>query len=176
MAFRRDALLAAADAIKYLHAGLDKLAGDIVYTTGEIILHPNVHTVIPDYAEFSLDVRHWDPAILEQALDVVKNIPREIDRCEVKCWEAWSRKRVSFDAALVDLVEKNARALGYSSMRIHSGPGHDAQYAADMLPATMIFVPSRDGHSHCEEEFTSVEEAWRGINVALNTVLDIDKK
>jgi N-carbamoyl-L-amino-acid hydrolase len=39
----------------------------------------------------------------------------------------------------------------------------------------MIFVPSKDGHSHCEEEFTSVDEAWRGINVALNTILDIDK-
>ncbi|MDR3148223.1 MAG: Zn-dependent hydrolase [Treponema sp.] len=176
MSFRRDALLAAADAIKYLHAELDKLAGDIVYTTGELILHPNVHTVIPDYVEFSLDVRHWDPAILEKALELVKNIPKEIDKCEVQCREAWSRKRVSFNADLVDLVEKNALALGYSSMRIHSGPGHDAQYAADMLPATMIFVPSKDGHSHCEEEFTSVEEAWRGINVALNTVLDIDKK
>jgi N-carbamoyl-L-amino-acid hydrolase len=176
MSFRRDALLAAADAIKYLHTELDKLAKDIVYTTGELILHPNVHTVIPDFVEFSLDVRHWDPAILEKALGVVKNIPKELDKCEIKYKEAWSRKRVSFHTELVDLVEKNSRELGYSYMRIHSGPGHDAQYVADLLPTTMIFVPSKDGHSHCEEEFTSVEEAWHGINVALNTILDIDKK
>jgi N-carbamoyl-L-amino-acid hydrolase len=37
-------------------------------------------------------------------------------------------------------------------------------------------VPGKDGHSHCEEEFTSVEEPWQGINVALNTILDIDKQ
>ncbi|AEF86658.1 N-carbamyl-L-cysteine amidohydrolase [Treponema primitia ZAS-2] len=176
MSFRRDALLAAADAIKYIHTELDKLAKDIVYTTGEIVLHPNVHTVIPDFVEFSLDVRHWDPAILEKALEVVKNIPKEIDKCEIKYKEAWSRKRVSFKPELVDLVEKNAKELGYSYMRIHSGPGHDAQYVADLLPTTMIFVPSKDGHSHCEEEFTSVEEAWQGINVALNTIIDIDKQ
>jgi N-carbamoyl-L-amino-acid hydrolase len=175
MSFRRDALLAAADAIKHLHTELDKLAPDIVYTTGELVLHPNVHTVIPDFVEFSLDVRHWDPAVLEKALGVVRHIPATIDKCSVSVREAWSRKRVSFHPPLVDLVEKNARALNYSYMRIHSGPGHDAQYAADMLPATMIFVPSKDGHSHCEEEFTSPEECWKGINVALNTVLDIDQ-
>jgi N-carbamoyl-L-amino-acid hydrolase len=174
MSFRRDALLAAADAIQYLHTELDKLAEDIVYTTGEILLRPNVHTVIPDFVEFSLDVRHWDPAILAKALELVKNIPKEIDKCAIACREAWSRKRVSFNPALVDLVEKNAVTLGYPSMRIHSGPGHDAQYAADMLPAAMIFVPSKDGHSHCEEEFTSLEECWKGINVALHTVLDLD--
>jgi N-carbamoyl-L-amino-acid hydrolase len=175
MSFRRDALLAAADAIKYLHAELDKLAGDIVYTTGEMTLHPNVHTVIPGFVEFSLDVRHWDPAILEKALEVVKNIPREIDKCEISCREAWSRKRVSFNPKLVELVEKNAKELGCSYMRIHSGPGHDAQYAADMLPTTMIFVPSRDGRSHCEEEYTALDECWKGINTALHTVLDIDR-
>ncbi|MDR0596956.1 MAG: M20/M25/M40 family metallo-hydrolase [Treponema sp.] len=73
-------------------------------------------------------------------------------------------------------MERSAGDLGYSYMIMHSGPGHDAQYVSDMLPATMIFVPSKDGHSHCEEEFTSLDEAWAGINVALNTILAIDKK
>jgi len=44
------------------------------------------------------------------------------------------------------------------------------------MPTTMIFVPSKDGHSHCEPEFTSVEECWRGMNVVLQTVLEIDRK
>ncbi|MDR0663893.1 MAG: Zn-dependent hydrolase [Spirochaetaceae bacterium] len=173
MKFRRDALLAAASAIKWLHTELDKLPKDLVYTTGELKLHPNVHTVIPDEADFSLDVRHWDPAVLESALGIVKSIPKEFDRCSVSYSEAWSRKRCEFDPNLVNIVEKSAQALGYSYMRIHSGPGHDAQYVSDMLPTTMIFVPSKDGHSHCEEEFTSLDDAWAGINVALNTILSL---
>ena len=176
MSFRKDALFAAACAIKWIHAELDTFPKDIVYTTGEIKLHPNVHTVIPDEVDFSLDVRHWDPAVLAKALETIKGIPREFEKCQVTYKEAWSRKRCEFDRELVGLVEKNARELGYSYMIMHSGPGHDAQYVSDMLPTTMIFVPSKDGHSHCEEEFTSLDEACAGINVALNTILDIDKR
>ena len=176
MSFRKDALLAAASAIKWIHAELDTFPKDLVYTTGEIKLHPNVHTVIPDEVEFSLDVRHWDPAVLAKALETIQGIPREFDKCPVTYKEAWSRKRCEFDRELVALVERNAGDLGYSYMIMHSGPGHDAQYVSDMLPTTMIFVPSKDGHSHCEEEVTSLDEAWAGINVALNTILAIDKR
>ena len=73
------------------------------------------------------------------------------------------------------MVEKSAEELGYPAMRMYSGPGHDAQFAADMVPTTMIFVPSEGGHSHCELEFTPVENCTKGANVLLNTVLRIDK-
>jgi N-carbamoyl-L-amino-acid hydrolase len=153
---------------------LDKLDKKLVYTTGELVVHPCVHTVIPDYVEFSLDARHRDPEVIKQVVKVIKSLPKKLDKCTVTYREAWARKTVLFDRELVAIVEKNAKALGYSAMKIYSGAGHDAQYVADMIPTTMIFVPSKDGHSHCEEEFTSVDEAWRGINVALNTVLTVD--
>ncbi|NYC75647.1 acetylornithine deacetylase/succinyl-diaminopimelate desuccinylase-like protein [Clostridium beijerinckii] len=38
----------------------------------------------------------------------------------------------------------------------------------------MIFVPSEKGHSHCEKEFTPLENCLKGANVLLKTVLDID--
>lgn len=176
MPYRRDALLAAASAIKYLHAELDKLDSDLVYTTGEILCHPCIHTVIPDYVDFSLDARHKDPEVIKQVVEVIQNMPKEFDQCEVKYEEAWARKTVEFNEDLVDLVEKSADAYGYTSKKMYSGAGHDAQYVVDMMPTTMIFVPSKDGHSHCEQEFTSVEECWQGTNVALQTVLAIDKK
>jgi N-carbamoyl-L-amino-acid hydrolase len=176
MPYRRDALLAAADAIKYLHTELDKLDKNLVYTTGELVVHPCVHTVIPDYVEFSLDARHRDPAVIKQVVKVIKGIPKKLDKCAVTYREAWARKTVLFNRDLVTMVEKQAKALGYSSMKIYSGAGHDAQYVAETLPTTMIFVPSKDGHSHCEQEFTPVEAAWQGINVALNTVLEADAR
>ena len=43
-------------------------------------------------------------------------------------------------------------------------------------PTTMIFVPSKGGHSHCELEYSPVEWCWKGANVLLNTILEIDKK
>ncbi len=176
MPYRRDALLAAASAIKYLHEELDKLDSNLVYTTGEILCHPCIHTVIPDLVDFSLDARHQNPEVIKQVVEVIKNMPKEFDKCEVKYEEAWARNTVEFDEELVGFVQKSADAYGYSSKKMYSGAGHDAQYVIDMMPTTMVFVPSKDGHSHCEPEFTSVEECCRGINVVLQTVLEIDKK
>jgi N-carbamoyl-L-amino-acid hydrolase len=176
MKYRKDALLAAASAIKYLHKELDKLDSNLVYTTGEILCHPCVHTVIPDLIDFSLDARHQDPEVIKQVVKVIENIPKELDKCRVESELQWARNTIAFNAEMVNFVEKNAQEYGYPNMRIYSGAGHDAQFAAEMLPTTMIFVPSKDGHSHCEPEFTSVENCWKGANVLLQTVLDIDKK
>ncbi|MCG4580511.1 Zn-dependent hydrolase [Clostridium cochlearium] len=173
---RQDALLAASEAIQYLHRELDKLDSKLVYTTGRIICSPNVHTIIPDNVKFTLDARHQDPAVVQQVVEVIKNIPKELAKCKVNYKKLWSRKTVSFNDELVNLVEKNANSYGYSNMRIYSGPGHDAQFAADILPTTMIFVPSIGGHSHCEIEKTPLENCLKGANVLLQTILDIDKK
>lgn len=173
---RQDALLAASEALQYLHKELDKLDSKLVYTTGRIICSPNVHTIIPDDVKFTLDARHQDPEVIKQVVEVIQNIPKELAKCKVMYKELWGRNTISFNSELVNFVEKNANLYGYSNMRMYSGPGHDAQYAADMLPTTMIFVPSIGGNSHCEIEKTPLDNCLKGANVLLQTLLDIDKK
>ncbi|MDR2076015.1 MAG: Zn-dependent hydrolase [Desulfovibrio sp.] len=172
---RRDALHAASQLICSLYTTLGAIDPDLVFTFGHIDCHPNVHTVIPDEVSFSLDARHRDPAVVRRVVEAIKALPREVAGCGVSSREAWSRNTVPFHKPFVDLVQKNAEALGYSNRRIYSGPGHDAQYVQDILPSTMIFVPSIEGHSHCEEEKTNPDDCWKGANVLLNTVLDIDR-
>lgn len=175
MKMRRDALHAAAELICDLYDKLSKIDDELVFTMGRITALPNVHTVIPDDVRFTLDARHKDPAVVQQVVEVIKNLPTELEKCAVSYKELWSRKTVKFYDSFVDIVEKNVNGLGYTGKRMYSGPGHDAQYVADVLPTTMIFVPSIDGHSHCEEEKTPIDDCVRGANVLLNTVLDIDK-
>ncbi|MHC1747215.1 MAG: Zn-dependent hydrolase [Cellulosilyticaceae bacterium] len=174
MKYRKDALFAAANVICHLHKELDKLDEKLVYTTGRIIASPNIHTIIPDDVKFTLDVRHQSPDVIRQVVEIIHDMPQEVERCQVRYQELWSRKTVSFHKPFVNLVEKNAKAYGYSAMRMYSGPGHDAQFVSDVIPTTMIFVPSEKGHSHCEKEFTPVENCWKGANVLLQTILDID--
>ena len=90
--------------------------------------------------------------------------------------EAWARNTVTFHKEWVDDVENAAQKLGYKSHKMYSGAGHDAQYLSEIVPTTMIFVPSKGGHSHCELEYSPVEWCWKGGNVLLNTILEIDKK
>jgi beta-ureidopropionase / N-carbamoyl-L-amino-acid hydrolase len=176
MKYRKDALYAAVKVLQYLHDELDKLEPALVYTTGKISAHPNIHTIIPDEVKFTLDARHYDPAVIRQVLAVINSLPGEIVGCKVSYAEAWARKSVAFDPLLVDTVEESAKACGYTNRRIHSGPGHDAQFVADMLPTSMIFVPSVDGHSHCELEFTPAEACAKGVDVLIQTLMMLDKK
>lgn len=175
---RKDALHAAAQALCYLHEEIDKLnRPELVYTTGEIVCHPCVHTVIPDLIDFSIDVRHEESNVLAQVLAIVKTLPEmEWARCRCEVERAWARDTVYFDKELVGLVKESADELGISNQYINSGAGHDAQYVSYMMPTTMIFVPSRDGHSHCEPEYTSPELCTAGASVMLNAVLKADKK
>jgi N-carbamoyl-L-amino-acid hydrolase len=176
MKYRKDALYAAVKTIQYLHDELDKLDGKLVYTTGKISAHPNIHTIIPDEVKFTLDARHQDPEVIKQVLAIIKAIPEEVEKCKVSYNEAWSRATVSFYPEFVDFVEKNAKAYGYTTKRMYSGPGHDAQFITDIIPTTMIFVPSVGGHSHCEIEYTPIENCLKGANVLLQTLLEIDKR
>jgi N-carbamoyl-L-amino-acid hydrolase len=176
MEYRQDALYAAAQVLTYLHNELDQLDSALVYTTGEIKCHPCVHTVIPDFVDFSIDARHEDPKVIEQVVDIIKNMPKEVAKCKVAYEKAWARDTVYFDKELVEFVKESADEADISNQYINSGAGHDAQFVSEMMPTTMVFVPSKDGHSHCEPEFTSVKECTNGASVLLNTVLKIDAK
>jgi N-carbamoyl-L-amino-acid hydrolase len=175
---RQDALYAAAQALCYLHDEIDKLGRpELVYTTGEIVCHPCVHTVIPDFTDFCIDCRHEEPEVRAQVLAIVKSLTeREWARCKCEVELAWQRDTVYFDKELVGFVKESAEELAISNQYINSGAGHDAQFASYMMPTTMIFVPSKDGHSHCEPEFTSVEQCTAGASVLLNAVLKADQK
>ena len=176
MKYRKDALYAAVKTIQYLHDELDELDSRLVYTTGKISAHPNIHTIIPDEVKFTLDARHQNPDVIRQVLEIIHKIPSEVQKCKASYKEAWSRKTVAFTSELTDYVEKSANEYGYTSKRMYSGPGHDAQFVADIIPTTMIFVSSVDGHSHCELEYTPTGNCLKGANVLLKTLLYIDQQ
>ncbi|WP_230398842.1 Zn-dependent hydrolase [Novisyntrophococcus fermenticellae] len=175
---RKDAFLAASQALCYLHEEIDKLGyPELVYTTGEVVCHPCVHTCVPDFFDFSFDARHEKPEVLEKVLKVVKSCAdRTWAGCTCEVVKAWNRDTVYWDKELVGYVKEAAEEAGISHQYIHSGAGHDAQFAAYMLPTTMIFVQSKDGLSHCEPEYSSPEHCTEGATVMLHAVLKADAK
>ena len=174
---RKDALYAASQAICYLHEEIDKLGiSELVYTTGEVICHPCVHTCVPDYFDFSFDARHENPEVLMRVLAIVKSCEKKLwSGCSCKVEKAWNRDTVYWDDKLVNCVKKAVEEAGVSHQYIHSGAGHDAQFASYMLPTTMIFVQSKDGLSHCELEYSKPEHCTDGATIMLNAVLKADE-
>lgn len=176
MKLRHDAFHAAAEALCYIHDEVDKLGyEDLVYTTGEVVIHPCVNTVIPDFFDFSIDVRHEDPEVLNKVREILFSLEkREWKGCKCEVVLGWNRDTVYWDKNLVGYVRDAVEELGYSHMDIHSGAGHDAQYISYMIPTTMIFAPSEKGLSHCEPEHTSDELCTKAASVMLNAVLKCD--
>ena len=174
---RKDAFYAASEALVYLHNEIDKLGHpELVYTTGEVVCHPDVHTCVPDFFEFSFDSRHEDPKVLDKVLAIVKSLEGKTwHGCTCKVEKAWNRDTVYWDKKLVGYVKEAAEESGVSHQYIHSGAGHDAQFCAYVIPTTMIFVQSKDGLSHCEPEYSKPEHCTDGATVMLNAVLKADQ-
>ena len=173
---RRDALFAASQALCSLHEKIDALGySDLVYTTGEIECHPNIHTCVPDEVDFCIDVRHESSDVLEKVLAIVTDCAdKKWAGCTCKVDKMWNRATVYWDKTLVTYLKKSAEETGVKHQMVHSGAGHDAQFASYMLPTAMVFVQSKDGLSHCESEYSSPEHCTSGATVLLNAVLKAD--
>ncbi|KVQ15065.1 hypothetical protein WJ98_24505 [Burkholderia ubonensis] len=75
----------------------------------------------------------------------------------------------------MDAVGQAAAQLGYPSMRLPSGAGHDAVYVAPTGPIGMIFIPCLGGRSHCPEEWIEPQQLLDGTRVLYQTLVMLDR-
>ena len=75
------------------------------------------------------------------------------------------------DSSLRTHIARSAEAIGLSHTSISSGAGHDMAHMSRIAPAAMIFIPCKDGLSHCPEEFATPEAIAKGSAVVTCTVL-----
>ncbi len=171
---RHDALCAAAEMILKVNALPDRMDGNLVATVGEIQNYPNSRNIIPDKVHFTVDIRSWDDDHALKAWELVRKDFEDIAArrgCPIKIEETWRVEHSPFDEKLVERILNAADALGYSSLYMVSGAGHDASYMNQVCPTAMIFVPSIGGRSHVEVENTTWEDCEAGANVLLQMVL-----
>ena len=175
MRIRHDALVAAAEVVAGVRRIASAIGGELVTTVGRLDVSPNIPNAIPGRVSLSIDMRDPSDATLDVALPRLDRVVREACEREGVRYELehyWRVPYTPFDRQVVAVVERAAQATGASWRRILSGAGHDAQYMAAIGPAGMIFVPSRDGRSHCEEEFTAIDDIEHGANTLLGAVVE----
>ena len=171
---RHDALCAAAEMILKVNALPDRMGGNLVATVGEIQNYPNSRNIIPDKVHFTVDIRSWDDDHALKAWELVRKDFGDIAArrgCPIRIEETWRVAHSPFDEKLVQGILDAADDLGFSSLHMVSGAGHDASYMNQVCPTAMIFVPSIGGRSHVEVENTTWEDCEAGANVLLQVVL-----
>ncbi|MGH6727499.1 MAG: Zn-dependent hydrolase [Pseudolabrys sp.] len=175
---RHDALLGAARIVDAVNACARRYPS-AVGTVGVLEVRPGSPNVVPGEVFHTVDLRDPDAAVLDR---LQKEIAAEADRIAGELGLAVSMKTISaeppvrFDAECVAAVRAAAADSGYSSRELISRAGHDAAFVARVAPAAMIFVPCKDGISHNEAEYSSMEQCAAGAQVLLQAVLAYDRR
>ena len=79
--------------------------------------------------------------------------------------ELTRKEPVKMNAALAGGIEDVCKELGFTSMRLNSGAGHDSMIFAKLWDTAMIFLPNRDGISHHPDEWIDYEAMAAGSRV-----------
>jgi N-carbamoyl-L-amino-acid hydrolase len=179
---RRDALVAAARFVLDLRGALEnrrEAQPFVIATVGEIHVAPNAPNVVPGEARVVVDLRSdasdalvsWTDrirALAEQAVAGTK-----VTLAEYRSLSA--TEPTTCAPALTAHLREAARELGLRQQDIVSGAGHDAAFLSKIAPAAMLFVPSRDGMSHCAEEWTDSDALAKGVAAVLRAVRAFDE-
>ncbi len=177
MSTRRDALAAAAEIVSMVEGLAVEAGPPVVGTVGRLSPDPDLINVVPGRVEMSVDLRHQTSAQLN---DLVAEFQSRLDaiatrrKVTVTVDRFWTSEATRFDAGIVGAIAASADVCSPGALRLWSGAGHDAKYAADGGPAGMIFVRSRGGLSHCEEEMSEDDDIAAGVATLLETVLRLD--
>lgn len=173
MRSRADAGLAAMELVTRLHAALKDIPEQLV-TCGSFRIMPDLVNVVPQQCVLTLDLRNPDETVLANAERHLSQLITDIEAAYGVSIQTETLARfepVPFESGLVDRVENIAISNGFSTRRLCSGAGHDAQMIARMAPSAMIFVPSVKGLSHNIAELTLPDDLGRGAQVLLDAIL-----
>lgn len=173
---RQDTFMAAARMAVEMRAAALEASSDIRFTVGRIKVEPGSANTVPGRTVFEIDMRHAEQAVLESVEAASRRIATRI-AAEENVGHVFTRVMdvppVVFDEAIVATIERAVERSGYPVHRLVSGAMHDASNLAHVVPTAMIFVPSRDGISHAEDEWTEPEHVTAGCKVLFNTVLEL---
>jgi hydantoinase/carbamoylase family amidase len=161
---RRDAALAAAEAALAVEEIATSHGG--VGTTGALTLRPGIATAVAGEAELLVDLRHPDREPLAAMLAEAEEAggrAASARHCGLAMDRVWGIEPIAFYAALVALARDACREAAGSDRVLASGALHDAAEVARVVPAAMVFCPSRAGISHAKEEDTSDDDLVAAI-------------
>ena len=161
MDMRMDAVDAATKVISKIADWAREKADGTVSTVGYINTVPGGMNIVAEECQFTVDIRSKNN---DNINDIANRIRAALDR-EVKAMGGSYDIETKLVITPVDLskdmlgiMEESCKEHGYSYKYLPSGAGHDALEIGQVLPTVMLFVPSKEGRSHCPVEFTKYSD------------------
>jgi N-carbamoyl-L-amino-acid hydrolase len=171
---RKDALMAAVRVICALGQQFDDPDDVVKFTVGRLTVEPNAPSVVPSGVTFSIDLRHPDSKELTLLGDLIAPICEAYrGPCSVNVQELSNAMSLEFAPELRNCIRSAAAHLKIAQLDILSAAGHDARYLHQVCASAMIFVPSHQGITHNEAEFTSLKDLVDGTRVLADVICDL---
>ncbi|HEY2941296.1 MAG TPA: Zn-dependent hydrolase [Vicinamibacteria bacterium] len=180
MAERRDALVAGARLILAVREEVVARPGRQVGNVGYVQVLPGAPNVVPGLVRLPVELRDLKREVIDDMATRIRARAEAIGK-ETGVTVAMERyandEPALTDPGLQDVIESSARAAGYSTLRLPSGAGHDAQSLGRAgIPIGMIFVPSKGGISHSPRELTEWDDVTRGAEVLYRVLRALDAR
>jgi allantoate deiminase len=168
---RSDALVTAARIIGQLpELAIGKGEGTVI-TTGRLQVFPNGANVIPDKTVFSVDIRSGKE---ENVLHVIEDVKQLVDsyngngiQTSIDQQLYIQPKKMNQD--IITLLKEKSSHFNIPSCSINSGAGHDAMVFSDFTDVGMLFIPSKNGLSHCPEEWSDSLHIANAVQILFET-------
>ncbi len=133
--------------------------------------------VVPGQVELAVDVRSMCSQTIDRVGQKLEGSAQHIgdERGVVMRLELLTDTApVTVDKSILEIMQQACRETAPESLSLPSGAGHDASHMATIAPIGMIFVPSRDGRSHCPEEWTDMQDIALGVQALTQALVMID--
>jgi beta-ureidopropionase / N-carbamoyl-L-amino-acid hydrolase len=150
-----------------------------VGTVGRLTVSPNSINVVPENVMMWTDMRSLDGALLDTrresfAAQIGEMAGQRGLRASV---DLLSREEpVPADPAVCAALAEVAARTGRPFLQLPSYAGHDANQMAKIAPVGMLFAPSRDGRSHCPEEWTEPDDIAVCLAALAAAVIRLDEQ
>ncbi|QIM15451.1 M20 family metallo-hydrolase [Leucobacter insecticola] len=169
MADRHDALVGAAKVILKVHEVTEHFEPEtLVSSVGQLTLEPNSPIVVARRVHLVADLRAADKAVVLTARDRLRAEMAEIAAATgltINARDFDVRDNQHYPEAGLALAERVAQELGLGARRIRTMAGHDSVAINRIAPTVMMFIPSIDGVSHCEREFSRDDDMVAGVSM-----------
>ena len=168
---RADALVAAANIIGRLPELAEEEGEGTVITTGRLNVYPNGANVIPDEVVFSVDIRSGKEENVLNVIEKTKNLVHSVSKSGIQTSveQLLYIQPKELNPGIRSLLKEKSEALEIPYCSINSGAGHDAMVLSDYTDVGMLFIPSKNGLSHCPEEWSDSEDIARAVGIFYET-------
>jgi len=147
-----------------------------VATVGVLEIKPGAANIVPAQVVFTVDIRSKDEgSIANVKKKIMARLEALTEGTDVTytVTEMLDVKPVKMNEEMVRLFKESAEEKGFTYRNMLSGAGHDAMVMAALTEVGLVFVPSRDGRSHCKEEWTDYDQLQKGIELIYDTILKL---